>query len=270
MDDIRYMPFTTAHTALVIPLKKFWPGYVSLTGLMAGAMAPDMIYFLQLTTTSRGLGHSWSGLVMFCLPLGIAFSFVFHWLFKYNFISNLPSPFDRALSGLATSSFTVVGVRSWSVLILSILLGTLSHFFWDSFTHQDGVLAKAIPFLTQHTTLFGHSVLNARLAQHFSTVIGTVGLAVGLWKAGVLPAAQAHFSSRNPRSKLRFWLSHSAVAIVFAGLVVATFDYFFPDHPVGTRVIFGLSGWAGFFYSVVIYTLTEKIRKSVIIFTDSR
>jgi hypothetical protein len=237
---------------------------------MAGAMAPDLIYFLQLTTTSRGLGHSWSGLLLFCLPAGVAFSFAFHWLFKYNFISNLPNPLDKILSGLATSSFTVTGFRVWSIFILSLMVGTLSHFFWDSFTHQDGVLAQAIPILTQRSRLFGFSILNARILQHVSTVAGIVGLVFGLWKLRLLPATQADFKPRKATAKLLFWFGHGLAATGFAALVVMLFDRFLPNHPVSQLAIFGLSGWSGFFYSVAIYAVMARLREPRLIFTNSR
>ena len=92
------MPFTTSHPAIVLPLKMLKPRWFSLTGLMAGAMAPDLLYFLMMQTSYRGVSHSWLGLFVFCLPAGIAFSFAFHHLFKQPVIHNLPWPLDRRLS----------------------------------------------------------------------------------------------------------------------------------------------------------------------------
>ena len=137
------MPFTTAHPAAVLPLKKIWPRWFSLTGLMAGAMAPDLQYFLLADTTHRGLSHSWVGLFAVCLPMGLAFSFAFHWLFKEAFIANLPRPLDRWLSGLAVSTFGPRSWSEWAVLVSSVLIGALSHFAWDSFTHLHGEMALA-------------------------------------------------------------------------------------------------------------------------------
>jgi len=124
------MPFTTAHPAIVLPLKQWFPHWFSLTGLMAGAMAPDLIYFLALRTDFRGLSHSWPGLFLITLPAGVVFSFVFHRYFKYSFIRHLPSPLDRFLSGLAQSGWCVVGAKAWVILVVSVLVGSLSHFFW--------------------------------------------------------------------------------------------------------------------------------------------
>ncbi|UCG62563.1 MAG: DUF4184 family protein [Candidatus Zixiibacteriota bacterium] len=264
------MPFTVAHTVLIIPIKWLWPRYVSLTGLMAGAMAPDLVYFLQLTTVSRGLGHSWTGLVMFCLPAGIAFAFAFHWLFKYNFIINLPSPFDKALSGLATTSFSVVGLRSWAVLVVSVLVGTLSHFFWDSLTHTGGEIARAVPFLSDNTIIIGVPVLNTLIVQQVSTTVGIVGLVFGLRKTRLLPSPQPGFAPRRTRNKLFFRVLLGAAAATFALMVVSIFSYFLLDYPVKRAAIFGISGWSGFFYPIAVYTIRQMVRSRAAILPNSR
>ena len=123
------MPFTVSHPAIILPLKHLKPNWFSLSGLMVGAMSPDLIYFLTTITFYRGISHSWFGLFIFCLPAGLLFAVMFHWLFKYHFIMNLPSPLDKNLSGLAVSRFFPRNIRDWSVLIFSVIIGALSHFF---------------------------------------------------------------------------------------------------------------------------------------------
>jgi len=181
------MPFTVSHPAIILPLKKLRPGWFSLTGLISGAMAPDLQYFLLADTTHRGISHSWVGLFLVDLPLGLIFAFAFHRLFKKVFIEHLPAPLDRTLSGLAESKFCPGGLRPWVVLIISIVIGALSHFFWDSFTHTGGVLAQRIPWLLEQSTILGIARHNTRWVQHVSSILGALAMAVGLWKWRLLP-----------------------------------------------------------------------------------
>jgi hypothetical protein len=259
------MPFTVSHTALVLPLKKLRPEWFSLTGLMAGAMAPDLQYFLLADTTYRGLSHTWTGLFLVCLPLGLAFCFAFHSLFKRVFIENLPSPLDRHLSGLAECRFAPGGLREWCVLIFSVLLGAVSHFFWDSFTHPEGVLAQHIPWLLKETTLFGIARTNARWAQHVSTALGAVGMVVGLVLFELLPRP-VEAARRSPARKLMFWLVGILCGAAWSVAVVLFYNRLF-DWQIEDGYSLGLAfqtaalgSWAGFFYYVCAVKLTFRRR----------
>ena len=140
------MPFTTAHTALAIPVKKVFP-WLSMTGLMAGAMAPDLLYFLMLGTSERAFSHSWSGLVVFCIPAGAIFGIVFRKWFLPSFVRGLPGPLDLRLASLTRGFRTPDNLKAWITYLISVALGVLSHFFWDSWTHGGGVISRHIPWL---------------------------------------------------------------------------------------------------------------------------
>ena len=258
------MPFTTSHPAIVLPLKQIWPRWFSLTGLMAGAMAPDLIYFLILITTHRGISHSWTGLFIFCLPAGIVFSFAFHQLFKYHFISNLPRPLDQFLSGLAESKFRIAGWRGLMVLAYSVLVGALSHFFWDSMTHEHGEIVRRIPLLLEKSVILGITVPNYRIVQHLSTAFGALTILIYALKSNLIPPPKPNPTSRKPGEKSIFWIVGGIVAFIIACLAVWLYhgysilqvDRRLLSYPVSTT--FGLAGWAGLFYFVCIYTLVKK------------
>lgn len=258
------MPFTTSHPAIVLPLKQLWPRWFSLTGLMAGAIAPDLIYFLMLITAHRGVSHSWTGLFVFCLPAGIVFSLVFHKLFKYHFLLNLPRPLDRFLSGLAESKFRIVGWRGWLVLAYSVLIGALSHFFWDSITHQHGEIVRRIPLLLEKSVIFGMSIPIYRIVQHLSTTLGVLTILIYALKFNLIPVPLSNPPVRQSGQKLVFWIVGGMVAIAFACLA-AWLYYDYSILPIDRRLLsypvsstFGLAGWAGFFYFVCIYSLINK------------
>jgi hypothetical protein len=258
------MPFTTSHPAIVLPLKKLWPRWFSLSGLMAGAMAPDLQYFLLADTTYRGISHSWLGLFVVCLPLGLAFAWAFHALFKYQFIVNLPCPFDRALSGLALSRFYPDNGRGWLVLIYSVLLGALSHFFWDSFTHPHGELAQQMPWLLEKTRLFGMTRHNTRWVQHVSSLLGAAGVIIGIWKWKLFPPPVEDPPIRTTRQKVIFWLLGSVFGLIAACLALWIHNLQYGWQIEQGRNLnlafmsFGLGSWAGFFWFVCGYSIARR------------
>lgn len=253
------MPFTTSHTAIVIPLKKLWPAYFSLSGLMAGAMSPDLLYFLTLTTVNRGFSHSWLGFMIFCIPSGIAFSIAFHTLFKKPFMNNLPFGLDKFFSGMALYEFRMDSVKKWTVLVISVAIGSLSHFFWDSFTHDHGVLAENFTVLQKQILLFNKPISVARIVQHISSIFGGLGLIIMVAKMKIIPEKIDKFVPRPAKHKIRYWLFGILFSIAFAVLTVLCFRYFLPYHPVSKYQIAGLSSWAGFFWYNAVISVYSKI-----------
>src|SRR3954471_24024851 len=83
------MPFTFSHAAAILPFRLFAKHKTSLTGLVAGSMAPDFEYFIKMKGYSE-FGHSWSGIIWFCIPVSICASFIYHYLVRDAFIYNLP------------------------------------------------------------------------------------------------------------------------------------------------------------------------------------
>ncbi len=256
------MPFTTAHPAIVLPLKKLFPRYLSLTGLMAGSMSPDLIYFLGFSTAYRGLSHTWIGLFWFCVPAGVLFSVVFHRLFKRPFIENLPAPLDRHLSGLTALNWRPKGGKGWLILVASVFLGALSHFFWDSFTHPTGELARAIPFLKQYHEMYGLWFSSASVAQHLSTIVGTLVLVFAAYKGNLLPGPVSAAAKATSKDKAIFWLNGTLASVAVGFGAVWAINQWFPGNRAPNISIFGVSSWAGFFYFVVIYGFIKKVRFS--------
>ena len=83
------MPFTPAHTAIILPLLRFDNRYVSSTALIIGSMAPDFEYFLKFSVDSK-FSHTWSGVLYFDIPVVIFLALIFHGVVKNNLIHNLP------------------------------------------------------------------------------------------------------------------------------------------------------------------------------------
>lgn len=84
------MPFTLAHPAAVIPLKKlFWGRDLVVSALVVGSIMPDFGYFVPVTDFSS-VSHSWWGMLVFDVPVGLLILWVFHNLLKHPLMKLLP------------------------------------------------------------------------------------------------------------------------------------------------------------------------------------
>jgi hypothetical protein len=128
------MPFTPAHTALVLPFLR--SKYCSATALIIGSMAPDFEYFFTMNDKSSH-GHTFAGIFYFDIPVVIFIGFVFHRFVKVNLINNLPAFLQRKLNDLKRFQYEHYLKGHWPAFIGSAIIGSMSHLLWDSFTHPD-------------------------------------------------------------------------------------------------------------------------------------
>lgn len=173
------MPFTFAHPAIVLPLNYCSARYVSLTGLVAGSIAPDFEYFLRMRV--EGIyGHTLTGMFWFDLPLAILLAFLFHNIIRNQLIFNLPAWLAKRLQGYTTFNWNKRFFQSWFIIIISILTGTGSHLLWDGFTHEHGFFVDHLIILNSQIG----SVPLYKLLQHISSL---AGMAVITWSLKQLP-----------------------------------------------------------------------------------
>jgi len=128
------MPFTSSHPALVLPLAFLPRKYISLTGLVIGSMMPDFEYFFRMENKSV-ISHTVEGIFLFCLPVGLLVSFIFHNVIRNSFIDNLPLFLKTRFNKVKQFNWNRHFAKRWFIEIASIVVGAFSHIFWDSFTH---------------------------------------------------------------------------------------------------------------------------------------
>lgn len=247
------MPFTISHPAAIIPLKRLLPRYFSLTGLMAGAMSPDFIFFLMFRTADRGISHSWSGLFLFCLPAGLLFCYVFHWFFKREFINNLPGFIRERVDWLAVIKWQPTGLREWTVLVSSVLVGALSHFFWDSWTHGAGTTTNAFPLLLTWVPFPGSGKQIFELLHHASS-IGGAYFVIRLLLGGSVNSSVKP-PGNETKSTRQILLFHAGGLLAAVGMVVLAL-IIHADHPLPELISLsvlrfllvtaGLASWTGY------------------------
>lgn len=136
------MPFTPAHTAIVLPFLR--SRYVSATALIIGSIAPDFEYFFTMDDKASH-GHTLTGIFYFDIPVTIFLAFVFHRFVKVNLINNLPYFLQRKFYDLKEFDFEDYFKKHWMIFILSAIIGIGSHLFWDSFTHLNTFIVKNLP-----------------------------------------------------------------------------------------------------------------------------
>lgn len=172
------MPWTFAHPAAVLPLRRFCPGLLNFTALLVGSTTPDIGYYLLLPNLGP-FTHSLAGSVLACLPVGLVLLAVLALLRKPLWFV-LPQPHRDALAPLALSplSFQPSALLTAAV---SLVLGAWTHIAWDSFTHRNGWMVSLLPSLRKIYWVGGTVYPGYYLLQQLSTLVGAVVLAVAYW-----------------------------------------------------------------------------------------
>ena len=175
------MPFTFSHPAIVLPFTFLPRQWFSLTGLVVGSLTPDFEYFLRMRIQSD-YSHTLSGIFWFDLPLGILLAFIFHNIVRDNLFDNLPTILSSRLIKFKQFDWNNYFKKNWFVVTISVLIGTASHIFWDSFTHDHGYFVQTIPALANTVDLLGRQVPTLKILQHSSTLLGGLVIAFALFK----------------------------------------------------------------------------------------
>ncbi len=165
------MPFTFAHPAIVMPLKKYLNKYVSSTALILGSMLPDFEYFIRMHLTSE-YSHTIAGIFYFDLPLGIILAFIYHNVVRNILIGNLPCIFQGSLIDIKRFNWNKYFFQNKIVVIVSFLVGISSHLLWDSFTHESGFFVEKISLLSYTINYKAFDVSIYKILQHGSTLLG--------------------------------------------------------------------------------------------------
>ena len=191
------MPFTFSHPAIVLPVTYLPRKWYSLTGLIIGNLTPDFEYFLRMKVESN-YSHTLSGVFWFDLPLGILFAFIFHNIVRNKLFYNLPTVLKTRLLAFNDFNWNYYFKKNWFVVIVSIIIGALSHIFWDSFTHDSGFFVQTIPSLKTSIDFLGIRFAIFKILQHGSTIIGGFIIIYAILK---LPANEKIISRFN----LKYW-----------------------------------------------------------------
>lgn len=233
------VPFTLAHPAAVLPLAR---GPLVPAALVAGSLSPDLPYFVPLPRSAgtwyepfvnATTTHAWPGALTVAVPTAVVLLGL--WCVVRAPLRALVDPGDgtrgpaqaRAARARAQADDPARrgldpvgrGLVPAAWVLVSTVLGVLTHVAWDAFTHGDGMVVQHVAWLRE--PLVG-DVPAARVLQHASTVVGLLALAV--WAVRTAVAWRA----RGGRLVLGRWravvltvLGAAGVAGAVVGLVGA-------------------------------------------------
>lgn len=227
------MPFTLAHAAAALPLRRF--GLV-WSALVVGTMAPDFEYFAVLAPSDR-YGHTLRGTLLLTLPLGLLVLWLFHRVVKAPLEELFPYEIRRRL-GRAMDEFQFGPARRFGVIVISLLVGIATHLIWDSFTHPNTWLYRRWPLLREAYSLpvFGARPIYQML-QHGSTLLGVAILAVWVvrwYRSAAVDSVEADDSAQ-------WWILVRITAIAFAGAMTRAFlGIGIPESQLGRTRFVGL------------------------------
>ena len=120
------MPFTPAHVAAVLPLRR--RGGLPFSALVVGSMIPDLPYYLPRRWVPTPATHSVAGIVTWDLLLGLAVWAL--WCALRPRVYDLAPQLLRSRWRRPESGFT-----GWSRAPLAVIIGAATHVLWDEFTH---------------------------------------------------------------------------------------------------------------------------------------
>ncbi len=201
------MPFTLSHAAAILPFRRL---RLVASALVIGTFAPDFEYFFMVVPMDR-YGHTPIGVFFLTLPLALVVLWIFHNFIKRPAAMLLPDSVQCRLHQYL-GEFEFRGLGRFLLIVISILLGIVTHLVWDSFTHRTGWFFHHWHLLRESVVVpvLG-SIPYYKLFQHVSTVLGLAILAVWLvwWYTKTPPSGQPLAGAP----------SHSRRLAIVAGLI---------------------------------------------------
>ena len=176
------MPFTFCHPAIVLPLNRIKS--LSLTGLIAGSVAPDFEYFIRMAD-KRVYTHTWSGVLWIDTPLALVLTFLFHNVVRNHLINNAPVSFQRRLKRYIDFNWFSYFKKRWPIVIICAVMGIYSHLIWDAFTHESGYFVQHLPFLLASVPVGSFRLEVPMLLQVLSSIFGALVIYFALWQLPV-------------------------------------------------------------------------------------
>lgn len=244
------MPFTLAHPAAVLPLRRLGVA-LALPPLVAGSMAPDLPYFLPLPGSLRGWTHSLGG--AFTIDIVLAVGLLLFGLFvAVPVAALLPARWAVLARSWTASAWprSATGLLSWYAALVA---GALTHVVWDAFTHPDGWVVQRWSFLRREVT--GLPV--EQWLQYVFSGLGMAVVAYGLWRAaGRVSAAPTGSQSAARRVLL-------VGAIVGAGVVGGVLKVATDQHDGNLRFDLATGVGAGLAVGLLVYATAVQGRRLV-------
>src|SRR5258708_4281747 len=203
------MPWTFAHPAAVLPLRKLALKHLSFAGLVVGSISPDIGYYIGRFDLAA-LAHTTLGVLILCLPTGLVLFALVRALHR-RVANVLPEPHRSALLSMPQVP-RLTSLRVVFAVAVSIIIGAMTHNAWDSFTHPAGYMVSKLPMLRKSVGVIAtRDFLVYELLQHVSTLFGLSIVAV-VYVKWLKRAKMIHTSPRPSSDRWRYALLFSLLA----------------------------------------------------------
>lgn len=171
------MPFTPTHLLAALPIARRWTSPGIFSALMIGSMIPDWPLYFPVGPTYE-LTHSFPGILIACLPLGLAITLLFLTLVRRALFELAPPGLQRRLARFLEGPPTL-NARAIAALALAVCVGATTHIVWDAFAHRDAWGVALVPGLQQTWfNMAGVQIAGYMVLQHGCSLIGLPLLAV--------------------------------------------------------------------------------------------
>ena len=207
------MPFTLAHPAVVIPLRR----HADLTALVIGSMVPDLTHFVGFDINRRITHHLllWP---LFSLPVGLLMYLLFTRLLREPLLSLGPLGLVERLLPRARQARPPQHRRR---VLLGLTIGAASHLIFDRLTTLNPAFGWVLPLLTPVLTVAGIPISVQDLLRHGSALLGMA--LISLWIGRWWRQAPRRTLDREDIGPLhRQPLLRAAIVVVGATVVLAT------------------------------------------------
>lgn len=201
------MPFTFAHPAIVLPLVKRHD-YLSASGLVVGSIAPDFEAFIRFGEY-KVHSHTWDGVIWMDIPMAYALLYGYQIIVRKPLIAHLPSGLQKRLNVNTGEAWHQYHMAHFQEVLLSIILGILSHMVWDAFTHLNIFFPDAI---TSDVMIGEHRLYI--ILQYLCSAVGQAFVFYYLYK---LPTDKPIIMKEG---KFSFWLYWMLTSVLFFTCVI--------------------------------------------------
>lgn len=168
------MPWTFAHPAAILPLRKIGFLRLPIGALVVGSISPDIGYYLGLFDVAS-FSHTIAGIFLACLPIGAACLVLLH-LVHGPLLNLLPQP-HRDVIRAAVAPEKIDPLRRYTSRIAALTAGAATHILWDSFTHASGDMVRSFDFLRAPVfSIAGREFYVFNILQHLSSALGVAVL----------------------------------------------------------------------------------------------
>ncbi len=240
------MPFTPVHALAMLPFKKFIKKNLSVLAFIIGCMIPDFEFYFRMTLYGI-YGHTLKGIFIFDLPAGLLIYFTFEYIIRNIMVLHLPEYFWTKFNTFICPKSKRLNLKNHITIIISLILGILTHFIWDGFTHdEEYYIARYIPILTKELSLYKINLPVHTILHIGSSILGMIYLVFLLSKFPNKPLQRSIIT----RDIYFFWIKICSLTIV---LVIIRYLFGIPNEKlIAQYVVVVISA---FLYATLIVSL---------------